>query len=93
MKRDKLDLILDILTATKEEPKKKTHILYIAHINFYQLQRYCDFLTKVGLLEEVNGLSTTSYYKTTDKGKTILEIFGYLNGIDHEKKRKELELH
>jgi predicted transcriptional regulator len=61
--------ILDIAN----EPVKKTHILYSAGINFYQLSRYLNFLLKLGLLEEF----TDPYlgYRTTEKGRACLKLF------------------
>jgi predicted transcriptional regulator len=54
-------------------PVKKTHILYKAGINFYQLSRYLDLLMKTGMMEEVQ----TPYvaYRTTEKGRVLMKLF------------------
>jgi len=72
IRRDKLDIILRILEVGNT-PVKKTHILYKAGINFYQLSRYLNFLLKLGLLEEF----TEPYlgYRTTEKGRACLKLF------------------
>ena len=61
--------ILDIAN----EPVRKTHILYSAGINFYQLSRYLDLLLKTGMMEEVQ----TPYvaYRTTEKGRVLMKLF------------------
>lgn len=77
-KRDMLAIMLKILDIANE-PVKKTHILYGAGINFYQLSRYLNFLLKLGLLEEL----TEPYvgYRTTEKGRACLKLF---NSTDFE---------
>ncbi|MGH9878476.1 MAG: winged helix-turn-helix domain-containing protein [Nitrososphaerales archaeon] len=71
-KRDMLAIMLKILDIANE-PVKKTHILYSAGINFYQLSRYLRFLLKLGLIEEL----TEPYngYRTTEKGRACLKLF------------------
>ena len=72
IRRDKLDIILRILEVGNS-PVKKTHILYKAGINFYQLSRYLDLLLKTGMMEEVQ----TPYvaYRTTEKGRVLMKLF------------------
>jgi predicted transcriptional regulator len=67
-----LAIMLRILDIANE-PVKKTHILYSAGINFYQLSRYLNFLLKLGLIEEL----TDPYvgYRTTEKGRACLKLF------------------
>jgi len=76
MRRDKLDIILRIL-AIGNSPVKKTHILYKAGINFYQLSRYLDLLLKTGMMEEV----TEPYvaFRTTEKGRVMINLFGAMD--------------
>ena len=71
-KRDMLAIMLKILDIANE-PVKKTHILYGAGINFYQLSRYLNFLLKLGLLEELSEPHTG--YRTTEKGRACLKLF------------------
>jgi len=72
-KRDKLDLLLRVLEITME-PTKKTHILYLAKINYYQLTRYVGLLLALGMLEEVS--TPFDGYRITDKGRMVLGLFG-----------------
>ncbi|MGI0013091.1 MAG: winged helix-turn-helix domain-containing protein [Nitrososphaera sp.] len=71
-KRDMLAIMLKILDIANE-PVKKTHILYSAGINFYQLSRYLSFLLKLGLIEELTEPYTG--YRTTEKGRACLKLF------------------
>jgi predicted transcriptional regulator len=73
IRRDKLDIILRILTIGNS-PVKKTHILYKAGINFYQLSRYLDLLLKTGMMEQVN--EPFLAFRTTEKGRVMLNLFG-----------------
>lgn len=72
IRRDKLDIILRILEVGNA-PVKKTHILYKAGINFYQLSRYLDLLLKTGMMEEVD--TPFVGYRTTEKGRVLMNLF------------------
>jgi predicted transcriptional regulator len=72
IRRDKLDIILRILEVGSS-PVKKTHILYKAGINFYQLSRYLDLLMKTGMMEEVQMPYVA--YRTTEKGRVLMKLF------------------
>jgi len=71
-RRDKIDIILNILEVTKQ-PVKKTHILYTAKINFYQLARYLDLVVNMGLVEEIS--QPFEGYRITEKGRVMLKLF------------------
>ncbi len=71
-KRDMLAIMLKILDIANE-PVKKTHILYSAGINFYQLSRYLNFLLKLGLIEELS--EPYVGYRTTEKGRACMKLF------------------
>jgi predicted transcriptional regulator len=73
MRRDKLDIILRILSIGNS-PVKKTHILYKAGINYYQLSRYLDLLLKAGMFEQINEPYVA--FRTTEKGRVLLNLFG-----------------
>lgn len=73
-KRDMLAIMLRILDIANE-PVKKTHILYSAGINFYQLSRYLNYLLKLGLIEEL--AEPYQGFRTTEKGRACLELFKY----------------
>lgn len=72
VRRNKLDIILNILETTRE-PIKKTHILYHAKINFYQLSRYLDLLLRAEMIEEIE--NPFEGYRTTEKGRIMLDLF------------------
>src|SRR5690349_12153852 len=72
IRRDKLDIILRILEVGSS-PVNKTHILYNAGINFYQLSRYLDLLLKTGMMEEVQ--TPFVAYRTTEKGRVLMRLF------------------
>ena len=72
IRRDKLDIILRILEVGSV-PVKKTHILYKAGINFYQLSRYLDLLLKTGLMEQIE--DPYIVYRTTEKGRVMTKLF------------------
>ena len=71
-KRDKLDILLGILDIANT-PVKKTHILYRANINFYQLTRYLDLLLNLGMIEHIN--EPCKGFRTTEKGRQMLQLF------------------
>jgi predicted transcriptional regulator len=71
-KRDKLDLVLELLDATSE-PTKKTHLIYRLRINYYQLTRYLDLLLKLEMVEEVS--KPFEGYAITEKGRIMRSLF------------------
>ena len=72
-RRDKLDIIAEILTIS-QEGRLKTQIMYRANLSFAQLNEYLDFLTKMELLE-VETENKKAVYKTTEKGGRYLEKY------------------
>lgn len=72
IRRDKLDIILKILSSGNE-PLKKTHILYRCGINYYQLSRYLELLIKSGMIEQIS--EPFQGYRTTEKGRILLSLF------------------
>ena len=71
-KRDKLDLLLELLEATNE-PTKKTHLIYRLRINYYQLTRYLDLLLKLDMVKEIS--SPFEGYAITEKGRVMRSLF------------------
>ncbi|GIU71761.1 MAG: hypothetical protein KatS3mg003_1240 [Candidatus Nitrosocaldaceae archaeon] len=78
IKRDRLDIMLNILEITKE-PIKKTHILYRANINHQQLTKYLAMLEELGMITESNN----SEYVITDKGRMFLDMFSKHVLLEH----------
>jgi predicted transcriptional regulator len=73
-RRDKLDILLAILEITRQ-PVKKTHILYTAKINFFQLTKYLDLLLAIGMVEVVS--TPFEGYLITEKGRLLINLFGH----------------
>src|SRR5262245_35324379 len=71
-KRDKLDLMLELLIACLE-PAKKTHLLYRTRVNYAQLSRYLSVLIELGMMEEIS--SPLEGFVITDKGRITLKLF------------------
>jgi len=72
-RRDRLHIIAEILTISKEG-SLKTQIMYKANLSFAQLNEYLNFLTKIELLCTFNENNKT-VYKITDKGQKYLEKY------------------
>ncbi|HOT07082.1 MAG: hypothetical protein A4E45_01254 [Methanosaeta sp. PtaB.Bin039] len=72
MKRSRAEIVYDILTICREGANK-TRIVYQANLNFRMVNPYLDLLAKNGLIDVVQGHTTT--YKTTSKGSELLERF------------------
>ena len=72
VRRDRLSIILRIL-ETACTPIKKTHILYQAGINYYQLSRYLNLLVREGMIEQISEPYLS--YRTTEKGHVLLKLF------------------
>ena len=70
MRRDKIDIIADILKITLHGAKK-THIVYKANLNFTVLKKYITGLEEKGLLMKIDG----RHYMTTQKGSQFLERY------------------
>ncbi|MCI0563121.1 MAG: winged helix-turn-helix domain-containing protein [Nitrososphaera sp.] len=70
-KRDKLDIMIELLQVAKE-PIKKTRIMQVAYLNFYQVSKYLDYLIGAGLLESI----TKPYpgFRITEKGRMFLVL-------------------
>jgi len=70
LRRDKIDIIADILKVALSGAKK-THIVYKANLNFNVLKRYIIRLEENGLLMKIDG----GHYMTTQKGSQFLEQY------------------
>jgi predicted transcriptional regulator len=70
LRRDKIDIIADILKVALHGAKK-THIVYKANLNFNVLKKYIIRLEEKGLLMKVDG----GHYMTTKKGSQFLEQY------------------
>jgi predicted transcriptional regulator len=66
MRRNKIDIIVDVLEVTKNGVNK-TAIVYKTNLNFRLAEKYLLLLEKQGLLEK-----KSDKYFTSDKGKLFL---------------------
>ncbi|MFQ5940580.1 MAG: winged helix-turn-helix domain-containing protein [Nitrososphaerales archaeon] len=85
VKRDRLDIILEMLEVSNV-PVKKTHILFKTSINFYQLKKYLNLLQHLEMLQKVK--EPYKGYIITEKGRQLLTLFNH-NGFgfpDNHKK-------
>src|SRR5262245_30583627 len=71
-RRDKLDLILELLIASAE-PVKKTHLLYRTKINHAQLSRYLSFLLELGMMREIS--EPFEGFVVSEKGRVVAQLF------------------
>ena len=72
-RRDRVQILLKMLQAA-QVPIRKTHLMYGAGINFYQLEKHLSFLIGSGMIEELRDDETVAY-RTTEKGRMFSELF------------------
>ena len=66
-------ITLDILEATLT-PSNKMRVMYKSNLNFERFNRYFYDLLRKGFIEEKNGSNGRLVYKTTERGRTLLEV-------------------
>jgi predicted transcriptional regulator len=87
-RRDRTDIIGQILQAANGNSITKTKIMYIAYLGHDQLEEYLKILHEKGLLWYD---SNTQTFKTTEKGLRFLEVYEQMrNAIKAEQKRSLL---
>ena len=79
-KRDKLDIMIQLLQIARE-PIKKTRIMQVAYLNFYQVSKYLDYLIGAGLLETVS--KPYPGYRTSEKGRMFLTLMTVTDYKEH----------
>ena len=72
MRRSRLEIINDMLKASKNGVKK-THIMYKAKLSFSQLEVYLSFLKERGLIENKKDNNGKIRYKTSEKGYKVMK--------------------
>lgn len=74
VRRSPVEVVADILTEALNGASK-TRIMYRANLNFLRLNRYFSELLEKGLIVKENDSDgRTVYYKTTEKGKDLLNV-------------------
>ena len=66
-------ITVDILEATLT-PSNKMRVMYKSNLNFERFNRYFYDLLRKGFIEEKNGSNGRLVYKTTERGRTLLEV-------------------
>jgi predicted transcriptional regulator len=68
-KRDRLEVIYDILNSVRNKSNKikPTHLLYKSNLSYSMMKNYLDDLMGAGLMEEGES-KTGKYYFLTEKG-------------------------
>jgi len=67
------EITVEILEATLN-PSNKMRIMYKSNLNFERFNRYFYDLLRKGFIEEKNGSDGRLVYKTTERGRTLLEV-------------------
>ncbi|MGH9878914.1 MAG: winged helix-turn-helix domain-containing protein [Nitrososphaerales archaeon] len=73
-KRTQLEMILEMLKVCTE-PTKKTHLIFMAKLNHYQLLGYVEMLQKFGMIEAIS--KPIKGFVITEKGRKLLRLFDY----------------
>lgn len=75
-RRDRLDLMMEVLKATKE-PMRKTQLLYKTAMNHEQLTRCLDLLLRHGMIERT--IAPFEMHVITENGRALLGLFEMSN--------------
>jgi predicted transcriptional regulator len=67
------EITVEILEATLN-PSNKMRVMYKSNLNFECFNRYFYDLLRKGFIEEKNGSDGRLVYKTTERGRTLLEV-------------------
>lgn len=72
-RRSQTEIIMDILTEALKGASK-TRIMYRANLNFLRFKRYFSELESKELITMVSNPGRGLVYRTTEKGKDLLEV-------------------
>lgn len=73
-RRDRVQILLKMLQSANV-PIRKTHLMYGAGINFYQLEKHLAFLIGTGMIEQLRHEDDAVAYRTTEKGRLFSQLF------------------
>lgn len=74
IRRDRLEIILNMLSQASGNSVKKTHFLYGSRINHHQLVRHMSYMLDLGFLKQIEN----GEYVTTAKGQLLLNMFTHI---------------
>ncbi len=82
-KRDRLEIIRDILRAIREKDgkAKPTHVMYRANLSHKMLVQYTKELLKKGMITEVEDSKGKKSFKIKDKGFEYLKDYSMIRGF------------
>jgi len=71
-RRSDVQILTDLLSVALRDVGV-THLMYKANLSYSTLRRYLSAAQDKGLINKVNNGDGTMVYRTTDKGRIILE--------------------
>lgn len=72
-RRDKLEIFAEILRIALDGAKT-TEIIYRVNLNSKRFKEYSEYLVREGFLEVLEMPGRARIYKTTDRGRSLLEF-------------------
>lgn len=70
--RSRLAILVDILEVIAEGETKPTRIMYGANLSYDRLQKYLDYLVRMGLINEIKDNEEVRY-RITEKGLQFIK--------------------
>lgn len=82
-KRDRLEIIYDILNSIREKPGmvRQTHILYKSNLSHQMLVDYVGDLIDKGFMLEKKDKKGKAYFELTSKGHNYLNDYKIIRGF------------
>ena len=75
-KRDKLEIMVDILKVLKGSEVTKTKVVYSANLNFKRADQYLDAMMRMKLVQK-----PSNKYIITETGNDYLKMMSEVNSI------------
>ena len=89
-RRDRTQIVCEILQSTMQKPVTKTRIQYSNNLSFQQLNDYLTLVLRLKLLEPVKDECLTKY-RLTQRGHKYTRYFGSIRGMFELPEPLELE--
>ena len=76
-KRDKIEIVYDILSAVEKKGGKikPTHLLYKANLSHQRMKKYLAELLEKGLISETKDDAANRWYMLTEKGTQFISEY------------------
>ena len=89
-RRDKLDIIVEILSIARRGAPK-TRLMYQANMSYSSINGYLDYMLQNRLIaKESNNVRTI--YKCTKKGDELLNLYIQITGLFNEHDSQEYQI-